>query len=119
MVMAGTSHRRLLRGKQRAEALPLGVAEGPPDRGPGEDGGAGRTLDRTPARVPLLAPRGVAAGGTRLVGPSPARPLEPKGSLVVRFAQRQDQAADLGHGQRNAVGRRPPFSAVASLARAR
>ena len=95
----------LLRWQHRRDTLPLGVGQPHLDRARrwcGAGGWWGRPAER--------APRGVAAGSDRLVGPSPSGPTEPERPLLRGLAHGQDQPVHLRHRERDQAGVGAPFS---------
>jgi hypothetical protein len=119
VVMAGPARRGLLWWEKRADALPGSIAERPLYRGKAKDGLRGRSSGQSPSSGSWQPPCGVAAGCPGLVSAPPVGPRELEYLLLVRLAQRPGYAADFGHGQGNAGAPRPPFSALASAAKAR
>ena len=59
--------------------------------------------------VGALRPRGVAAGGDRLVGPAPPRPAEPERPALRGFAHGEHQPPHLRHRERDQLGIGAPF----------
>ena len=100
---------RRLRRRQQRDAVP--VAVGQPRLGCcGWRGSASEGQGRLAGRTP----RGVVAGGDRLVGPSPPGPAEPEGLLLRSVAQREDQPAPLRHRERDQTGIGALFSPPSS-----
>ena len=108
MVVRGTTRAGLLRWEQRGNARPPRL--GQVKRGAAED------LDRQRAlRVGFLAcpARRVAASGDRLVAAPKGRPSEAKAEAFGWLGQRQQQAADFRHGERDQAASAPFSSALA------
>src|SRR5688572_5053537 len=64
-------------------------------------------------RIPRRsAARAVAPCGDGLMRPPPYRPLETEAALLAVTGQRQEEAADLWHGDRDQTGIAAPFSSA-------
>src|SRR5215217_4970594 len=59
---------------------------------------------------PPRASQGVAPCGHGLMRPAPQRPLEAEAALLAAAGQRQEEAPDLRHGDRDQAGIAAPFS---------
>ena len=100
---------RFLRGQERRDLLPEGVAE---RSGPSERGGE-RRVSRSAQGLPRRAPVDMPLTGAGLVLPTPARPLEPEAPPgLLRLGQQVQEAPHLGDGQGPAAAvaeGAPPF----------
>src|SRR5262245_39241246 len=86
---------RLLRGQERRDLLPEGVAE---RRGPREPSGQ-RRGSRSAKGLARRAPGDMPLAGAGLVVPPPLRPLEPRAPPgLLRLGQQEQQAPHLGDG---------------------
>lgn len=111
LVVRGTTYGRLLGREQWHDASPPCI--GQLRRGGSQD------LDREQARrVGLVArpARRVAASGVRLVPTAKGRPSEAEIVAFGCLGERQQQAADFRHGERNQVGS-PPFCPAVAWSR--
>ena len=104
VVVARSAFRRLLRWESGRNAEPLGGAES----GIGRRGRRGSAGGR-PGRSPIRPPRGGAAGGDRLVGPPPPRPVDPERPALRGVAHREHQPAHLRHRERDQAGNGTPL----------
>lgn len=108
MVVGGTTGAGLLRRKQRGDPRP-------PRIGQLEGGAAEDPLRERALRVGLVARPAcrVAVSGNRLVPTAKGRPGESEAAAFGWFGERQQQAADFRHSERDQADSAPFFPASA------
>jgi hypothetical protein len=108
MVVGRTTRARLLRWEQGSDASPTRISE--------RRDGRSEDLDRERAarsRMVLCPACRVTAAGNRLVPATKDRPGELEAAAFRGFGERQQQAADFRHSERDQAGRPPFCSALA------